>query len=70
MDLSALELSEFRSLIKVLSDNSVPATLVLVGVADSVDALIVEHQSIERALVQNCDAGCRNPNCARLSRRA
>jgi Cdc6-like AAA superfamily ATPase len=38
--------------IKVLSDNSVPATLVLVGVADSVDALIVEHQSIERALVQ------------------
>jgi Cdc6-like AAA superfamily ATPase len=38
--------------IKVLSDNSVPATLVLIGVADSVDALIVEHQSIERALVQ------------------
>lgn len=38
--------------IKVLSDNAVPATLVLVGVADSVDSLISEHQSIERALVQ------------------
>jgi Cdc6-like AAA superfamily ATPase len=38
--------------IKSLSDNSVNTTLVLVGVADSVDELIAEHQSIERALVQ------------------
>lgn len=38
--------------IKSLSDNSVNTTLVLVGVADSVDQLIAEHQSIERALVQ------------------
>jgi hypothetical protein len=38
--------------IKVLSDNSVPATLAIVGVADSVEGLIAEHQSIERALVQ------------------
>lgn len=38
--------------IKTLSDNSVDTTLVLVGVADSVDQLIAEHQSIERALVQ------------------
>jgi Cdc6-like AAA superfamily ATPase len=38
--------------IKVLSDNGVPATLVIVGVADSVSGLIAEHQSIERALVQ------------------
>lgn len=38
--------------IKMLSDHSVSATLVIVGVADSVDQLIKEHQSIERALVQ------------------
>jgi len=38
--------------IKTLSDNSVDATLVLVGVADSVTDLIAEHLSIERALVQ------------------
>jgi Cdc6-like AAA superfamily ATPase len=38
--------------IKTLSDHSVPATIVLVGVADSVDELIAEHRSIERALVQ------------------
>lgn len=38
--------------IKVLSDHATPATVVLIGVADSVDALIGEHQSIERALVQ------------------
>ena len=38
--------------IKMLSDHAVEATLVLVGVADSVDELIAEHQSIERALVQ------------------
>lgn len=38
--------------IKTLSDYAVDATLLLVGVADSVDSLIAEHQSIERALVQ------------------
>lgn len=38
--------------IKSLSDNSINTTLVLVGVADSVDQLIAEHQSIERALIQ------------------
>lgn len=38
--------------VKALSDNAVWATLVIVGVADSVDELIAEHQSIERALVQ------------------
>lgn len=38
--------------IKGLSDHAVDCTLLLVGVADSVDALIHEHQSIERALVQ------------------
>jgi Cdc6-like AAA superfamily ATPase len=44
--------SVFADTIKVLSDHSVGATLVLVGVADSVSELISEHQSVERALVQ------------------
>jgi energy-coupling factor transporter ATP-binding protein EcfA2 len=38
--------------IKSLSDHSVDVTLILVGVADSVDDLIAEHLSVERALVQ------------------
>ena len=38
--------------IKALSDNSVNATILIIGVADSVNELIREHQSIERALVQ------------------
>lgn len=42
----------FADTIKTLSDHAVPATIVVVGVADSVDQLIDEHQSVERALVQ------------------
>jgi Cdc6-like AAA superfamily ATPase len=38
--------------IKTLSDHSVPATVILVGVADSVDQLIEQHESVERALIQ------------------
>lgn len=38
--------------IKSLSDHSVNTTLILVGIADSVDDLIAEHHSIERSLVQ------------------
>ncbi len=38
--------------IKTLSDYSVPATLILVGVANSVGDLLSEHQSIARALLQ------------------
>ena len=38
--------------IKNLSDHATPTTLILVGVADSVESLIQEHQSVERALVQ------------------
>ena len=38
--------------IKALSDYSVNATILLIGVADSIDDLIEEHQSIERAIVQ------------------
>ncbi|HSK77071.1 MAG TPA: AAA family ATPase [Thermoanaerobaculia bacterium] len=44
--------SMFADTIKMLSDHAVPATIVIVGVADTVDELLFEHQSIERALVQ------------------
>ena len=42
----------FADTVKTLSDELPQATLVLVGVADDVEQLIAEHQSIERALVQ------------------
>jgi hypothetical protein len=42
----------FADLVKMLSDHAVRATLVLVGVADSVEQLIAEHHSVERSLVQ------------------
>lgn len=42
----------FADTIKALSDHSVRVTVVLVGVADTIQELISEHQSIERAIVQ------------------
>lgn len=38
--------------IKTFSDHSVPVTVIVVGVAETIDDLIAEHESIERALVQ------------------
>jgi Cdc6-like AAA superfamily ATPase len=38
--------------IKTLSDHAVNVPVLIIGVADSVDELIREHQSIERALIQ------------------
>lgn len=38
--------------LKSLSDYAVPVTILLIGVADSVDELVAGHQSIERALIQ------------------
>jgi hypothetical protein len=38
--------------IKTLSDRDVPTTLVIVGVSDSVENLIIGHRSIDRALIQ------------------
>jgi energy-coupling factor transporter ATP-binding protein EcfA2 len=38
--------------IKSLSDHSAPPTLMLVGVADSVEQIVGDHRSVERALVQ------------------
>ena len=43
---------QFADTIKLLSDYPISATLILVGVADSVDELRLGHQSVERALVQ------------------
>ena len=42
----------FADTIKALSDFSLDTTLVLVGVADDVDDLITEHESVDRCLVQ------------------
>jgi Cdc6-like AAA superfamily ATPase len=42
----------FADTVKSLSDHAVGATVILVGVAESVDDLVQEHQSVERALVQ------------------
>jgi Cdc6-like AAA superfamily ATPase len=44
--------TQLADTVKNLSDHSIPTTLVLVGVADSVDALISEHVSIERNIIQ------------------
>jgi Cdc6-like AAA superfamily ATPase len=38
--------------IKTLSDNSANTTLIVVGVADSIDELIADHASVDRAIVQ------------------
>lgn len=38
--------------IKNLSDHAVDTTLILVGVAESVETLIAEHESVQRALIQ------------------
>ncbi len=43
---------QFASLIKALSDYLTPSTLILVGVADTVDDLIEDHASIDRAARQ------------------
>jgi Cdc6-like AAA superfamily ATPase len=42
----------FADTVKTLSDQLVPATIVLVGVADNVEELIQEHPSVERAVAQ------------------
>lgn len=44
--------SQMADTIKSLSDHAVDATIILIGVADSIDELMTEHLSIERAIVQ------------------
>jgi Cdc6-like AAA superfamily ATPase len=45
-------LSLLADTIKSLSDHSVDVTLVLVGVADSIEQLVGDHRSVERAISQ------------------
>lgn len=52
MKASRKERACFADLLKTLSDNADPITVILVGVADSVSELLEEHASIERALRQ------------------
>ena len=42
----------FADTIKILADHLVDATLVIVGVADTIDQLLTDHESIDRSLVQ------------------
>lgn len=42
----------FTDLIKALSDYSVDVTIILVGVANTIDGLVEDHASIVRALIQ------------------
>lgn len=42
----------FTDLIKALSDFSIDATIMLVGVAETIDSLVRDHASINRSLVQ------------------
>lgn len=44
--------ASFADLIKSLSDNNINSTVVLVGIADSIEELIGNHQSLERCLKQ------------------
>ena len=44
--------SSFADLIKSLSDNNTNSTIVLVGIADNIESLIGNHQSLERCLKQ------------------
>jgi len=44
--------TQMADTIKTISDRAIPATLVIVGVAQTLDDLIEEHASVVRALVQ------------------
>lgn len=45
-------LSLMADTVKALSDHAVETRLVIVGVADSIDSLIGEHESIQRAIAE------------------
>jgi Cdc6-like AAA superfamily ATPase len=42
----------FADFIKMLSDNSLPITIILTGVGESVDELVSNHQSVSRSMAQ------------------
>ena len=60
----------FASTIKNMSDNLSKSTLILVGVADTVDELIHDHASIDRALVQILMPRMRASELTEIIRRA
>ena len=49
---AAASSKDFTDLIKALSDFSLNCTVIIVGVSDTVDQLISDHASINRALIQ------------------
>ena len=59
---------QFTDTIKVLSDQSPQTTLILVGVADTVETLIAEHQSVERCWCRSSCRACLGRNSNKSSR--
>lgn len=58
--------STFADLIKSLSDNNSNSTIVLVGIADSIESLIGNHQSLERCLKQVKMPKMKNEECEEI----
>ena len=58
--------ASFADLIKSLSDNNTNATIVLVGIADSIEKLIGNHQSLERCLKQVKMPRMKDEECAEI----
>jgi len=44
--------TQIADTVKILADRSMPMTLIMVGVADSIAELLGEHESIQRSIVQ------------------
>ena len=58
--------ASFADLIKSMSDNNVNSTIVLVGIADSIENLIGNHQSLERCLKQVKMPKMKNEECEEI----
>jgi Cdc6-like AAA superfamily ATPase len=58
--------STFSDLIKSMSDNNINSTIVLVGIADSIESLIGNHQSLERCLKQVKMPKMKNEECEEI----
>lgn len=56
----------FADLIKSMSDNNINSTIVLVGIADSIENLIGNHQSLERCLKQVKMPKMKNEECEEI----
>jgi len=58
--------ASFADLIKSMSDNNINSTIILVGIADSIENLIGNHQSLERCLKQVKMPKMRNEECEEI----